>query len=142
MGTMDFRSTLIQQNMDGESKQSMPHVLYIEDNPNNRLLVKRLLMAAGFEVSEADNAHAGIEMAQKNPPDLILMDIQMPEMDGVTATQKIRTLPDIANTRVIALTAHAMAGDREQYLAAGCDGYISKPIDVDSFIDEITQYLG
>ncbi|MGB1286048.1 MAG: response regulator [Aggregatilineales bacterium] len=120
----------------------MPHILTIDDNFNNRLLIKRLLLAEGFEVSEADNAPAGIELAQTNPPDLILMDIQMPEMDGVTATRTIRTLPEIAAIPVIALTANAMTGDREQYLDAGCDGYISKPIDIDSFINEITQYLG
>lgn len=119
----------------------MPHVLYIEDNPNNRLLVRRLLMAEGFEVSEADNALDGIEMAKTNPPDVILMDIQMPDMDGVTATREIRNIPQIAEMRIVALTAHAMTGDREQYLEAGCDGYISKPINVDTFVDELMQYI-
>lgn len=117
-------------------------VLYIEDDPNNRLLVRRVLMAEGFEVMEADNAPAGIEMALKDPPDVVLMDISMPGMDGLTATRKIRTFPSIAHLKVIALTANAMSGDREMILEAGCDGYISKPINIDTFVDEIRQYAG
>lgn len=119
----------------------MPRILYIEDDPNNRLLVRRVLSAYGFEVEEAENARDGIAMAEANPPNLILMDISMPDMDGLTATGHIRNLPNIAGLKVIALTANAMYGDREAILAAGCDGYISKPIDIDTFVDEIMQYL-
>ncbi|GAB4330933.1 MAG: response regulator [Phototrophicales bacterium] len=119
----------------------MPRILYIEDDANNRMLVRRILGAEGIEVDEASNAQAGIEMALANPPDLILMDISMPEMDGLTATQKIRSMPQIAHIPIVALTANVMEGDRERTLNAGCDGYIGKPIDVDSFVDQIVSYL-
>jgi two-component system cell cycle response regulator DivK len=119
----------------------MPRVLYIEDDPNNRMLVRRILMAADIDVDEADSAQIGIDMALANPPDLILMDMSMPEMDGLTATQKIRSMPEIASVPIVALTANVMEGDRERTLNAGCDGYIGKPIDVDTFTDQIIKYL-
>lgn len=119
----------------------MSRILYIEDEPNNRMLVRRILMVEGLDVDEAENAIEGIEMAQSNPPDLILMDVSMPGMDGLTATSKIRTIPEIAHIPIVALTANAMEGDKERTLKAGCDGYISKPIDVDTFADEIVSYL-
>ena len=83
----------------------------------------------------------GIELASQNPPDLILMDIAMPEMNGLEATNYIRSLPHISGIKIIALTANAMQGDREMVLEAGCDGYISKPIDIDSFVDELWRFL-
>jgi two-component system cell cycle response regulator DivK len=116
-------------------------VLYIEDDPNNRLLVRRILMAEGFQVSEAENAPQGIDLALQDPPDLILMDISMPGVDGLTATRQIRNLPQIAHLKIIALTANAMSGDREMILKAGCDGYISKPINIDTFVDELRQFV-
>ena len=119
----------------------MTRVLYIDDDFSNRLLVKRVLMAEGVEVEEADNALDGIDLAKANPPDLILMDIAMPDVNGLEATSRIRKIPNIANITIIALTANAMQGDREMILEAGCDGYISKPIDIDTFIDEISQFL-
>jgi len=121
----------------------MPRILYIEDNRDNRLLVRRILMASdyGFEVQEADNALLGIEMAQQNPPDLILMDMSMPEMDGLTATRYIRDMDELRDIKIVALTANAMEGDRERTLEAGCDGYIGKPIDVDKLPDDIIRYL-
>ena len=119
----------------------MPRVLYIDDDFANRLLVKRVLMAEGFQVDEADNAAAGIQLAIENKPNLILMDIAMPEMNGLEATNRIRSIPNIAQTRIIAVTANAMHGDREMILEAGCDGYISKPINIDTFVDEISQFL-
>lgn len=119
----------------------MPKILYIEDDPNNRALVRRILMAYDFEVEESDNALDGIELARQLLPDLILMDISMPGMDGLTATGKIRESADIADIKVIALTANAMEGDKELTLEAGCNGYISKPINVDTFIDEISEFL-
>lgn len=119
----------------------MPRILYIEDDANNRMLVRRILLAEGMEVDEAANALAGIEMALKNPPDLILMDMSMPEMDGLTATRRIRDTPEISKIPIIALTANVMQGDKEKTLNAGCDGYIGKPIDVDTFADQITEYL-
>lgn len=119
----------------------MTRILYIEDDANNRMLVKRILMASGMAVDEADNATTGIAMAVANPPDLILMDISMPDKDGLTATQEIRQLPEIASIPIVALTANVMQVDRERTLNAGCDGYIGKPIDVDTFVDQILQYL-
>lgn len=121
----------------------MTRILYIEDEPNNRMLVKRLFMmlASDIEYAESESAERGIQMALENRPDLILMDISMPDMDGLTATGKIRQMPEIRMTPIIALTANAMEGDRERFLAAGCDGYISKPIDIDTFIDTVRDYL-
>jgi two-component system cell cycle response regulator DivK len=107
----------------------------------NRLLVRRILMAEGIQVEEADNGATGIQMAQANPPDLILMDISMPDMDGLAATAKIRGIPAISSIPIVALTANVMQGDKERTLNAGCDGYIGKPIDVDTFVEQISQYL-
>lgn len=121
----------------------MPRVLYIEDNRDNRMLVRRILMASDydFQIEEAESAILGIEMAQKNPPDLILMDLSMPEMDGLTATRRIRGMADLQKVPIVALTANVMEGDKERTLEAGCDGYIRKPIDVDKLPDEIIQYI-
>lgn len=119
----------------------MPRILYIDDDDANRLLVRRVLLAEGFDFEEAATARAGIDLAVSTQPDLILMDIMLPEMDGLTATNRIRGIPEIADTTIVALTANAMQGDREMILEAGCDGYISKPIDIDTFVDEISQYL-
>jgi len=119
----------------------MPRVLYIEDDANNRMLVRRILMVEGIDVVEADNAVDGINMALNNPPDLILMDISMPDMDGLTATEEIRNQPSISHLPIVALTANVMEGDKEIALNAGCDGYIGKPIDVDTFADQVKSYL-
>ncbi len=119
----------------------MTRILYIEDDPNNRMLVRRVLMAEGIMVEEAGNAIDGIKKALDNPPDLILMDMSMPGMDGLTATTKIRNTPEIADIPIVALTANVMEGDRERSLNAGCDGYIGKPIDVDTFVEQVVQYL-
>jgi two-component system cell cycle response regulator DivK len=119
----------------------MPRILYIEDEPNNRMLVRRILMAEGIAVLEAENARDGIDMALKDPPDLILMDISMPGMDGLKATREIRNLPQLSKIPVVALTANVMDGDRERTLNAGCNGYIGKPINVDTFVDEVSGYL-
>ncbi len=121
----------------------MPRILYIEDNRENRLLVRRILLASdhAFELEEAESALQGIEMARRNPPDLILMDVSMPDMDGLTATGRIRAMPELRHTIIVALTANAMQGDKERTLQAGCDGYIPKPIDVDKLPEEILYYL-
>lgn len=94
-----------------------------------------------FVVQEAANAQEGIQIAQAQPPDLILMDVSMPGMDGLTATQKIRDIPELKDMVIVALTANAMEGDKERALDAGCDGYIGKPIDVDKLPDDILYYL-
>jgi two-component system, cell cycle response regulator DivK len=116
-------------------------VLYIEDNPDNRLLVKRILIAQGYRILEAEHASKALEILQKEIPDLILMDINMPGMDGYALTTKLRRIPSVAHIPVIALTANVMKGDRERTLEAGCDGYIQKPVDVDSFPNQIAKYL-
>ncbi len=116
-------------------------ILYIEDNFENRLLVRRILLAEGYEFEEADNAELGIQMALKNPPDLILMDISMPNINGLTATRMIRESSALQRIPVVALTANAMQNDLETTLEAGCDGYIIKPIDIDRFSDQILHYL-
>jgi two-component system cell cycle response regulator DivK len=116
-------------------------VLYIEDDPNNRMLVRRILFASDIDVEEAPDAQTGIDMALANPPDLILMDISMPGMDGLTATEHIRGLPTIHHIPIIAHPANVMQGDKEKSLTAGCDGYLGKPIDVDTFADQIIQFV-
>jgi two-component system, cell cycle response regulator DivK len=118
-----------------------PRILYIEDNADNRMLVKRVLEAEGFELFSAADAHAGLRMAIVEQPDLILMDINLPEVDGYTITARIKATPGLEAVKVIALTANVMKGDREKTLAAGCDGYIQKPIDVDAFPLQIAGYL-
>jgi two-component system cell cycle response regulator DivK len=121
----------------------MPQVLYIEDNSDNRMLVRRILMASDYDfvIKEAESAQKGIEMALAQPPDIILMDLSMPEMDGLTATKRIRSLPTLNDILIVALTANAMDSDRDRSLEAGCDGYIRKPIDVDKFPDEVFSFI-
>lgn len=116
-------------------------VLYIEDAFENRMLIRRILQAEGFSVLEAENARHAMEVLETETPDLILMDINMPDIDGYTLTTQLRTFPQLAQIPIIALTANVMRGDRERTLAAGCNGYIQKPIDVDTFPAEINQYL-
>lgn len=116
-------------------------VLYIEDDDKNRLLVERVLTAEGFDITTASNGPDGVSLAAEILPDIILMDINMPGYDGYMATEAIRKIPDLRDVPIIAVTANVMKGDREQTLAAGCDGYIPKPIDIDSFSTEIQQFL-
>jgi two-component system cell cycle response regulator DivK len=116
-------------------------ILYIEDAFENRLLIRRILQAEGYDVLEAENAHHAMDVLSQDTPDLILMDINMPEMDGYTLTTRIRTMPRLARIPIVALTANVMRGDREKTIAAGCDGYIQKPIDVDMFPGIIARYL-
>jgi two-component system cell cycle response regulator DivK len=116
-------------------------ILYVEDNPENRLLIRRILEAEGYQVIEAENAAKALETIQNTTPDLILMDINMPDMDGYTLTAQMKTYPQLLDVPIIALTANVMKGDRERTLAAGCDGYIQKPIDVDDLPEQISRYL-
>ncbi|MCC7446043.1 MAG: response regulator [Anaerolineae bacterium] len=116
-------------------------VLYIEDKPDNRLLVRRVLMAEGMQVIEAESADQGVFLAQRERPHLILMDINMPGRDGYSATADIRRLPELDHIPIVALTANVMKGDKERTLDAGCDGYIPKPIDVDRFPIEVMNYI-
>jgi signal transduction histidine kinase len=118
-----------------------PKILYVEDNLMNRMLVRRLLEAHGYTVLEAEDGLSGIKMAQKELPDLILMDINIPGMDGFEATTKLKSIEGLKNTPIVALTAKVMDGDREMALTVGCDGYISKPIDVDTLPGLIKDFL-
>jgi two-component system cell cycle response regulator DivK len=116
-------------------------ILYVEDNPDNRLLIRRVLTAEGFEVVEAEDAPSAFEIVETLHPDLILMDINLPEIDGYSLTAKLREKPHLTGVPIIALTANVMRGDRERTLEAGCDGYIQKPIDVDQICQVIHRYL-
>ena len=116
-------------------------ILYVEDNPENRLLIRRILMVEGYTIDEAENATQALEYVKDHTPDLILMDINMPDMDGYTLTAQMRTIPHLMDVPIIALTANVMRGDRERTLAAGCDGYIQKPVDVDALPEQIERYL-
>jgi signal transduction histidine kinase len=118
-----------------------PKILYVEDNLMNRMLVKRLLEAHGYTVLEAEDGLAGIKMAQEELPDLVLMDINIPGMDGFEATTKLKSIEGLKDTPIVALTAKVMDGDREMALTAGCDGYIPKPIDVDTLPGLIKDFL-
>ncbi len=116
-------------------------ILYIEDNFENRTLVRRLLLSLGYGVLEAENAVQALDVLSSNRPDLILMDINMPDVDGYTLTHQIKVMPEFKKVPIIAITANVMRGDREKSLAAGCDGYIEKPIDVDRFLDQIAEMI-
>jgi two-component system cell cycle response regulator DivK len=117
-------------------------ILYIEDNAGNRLLIKRVLEAEGYTLLEAADGKTGLEVALAQTPDLILMDINLPEIDGYALTAKFKATPSLSNVKIVAVTANVMKGDREKTLAAGCDGYIQKPIDVDLLPEQIARYLG
>lgn len=117
-------------------------VLYVEDNNENRILIRRVLMADGYTVLEAASAAQAIEALQTASPDIILMDINMPDMDGYTLTAQIRAMPNYRSVPIIAVTANVMRGDRERSLEAGCDGYIQKPIDIDILTQQIERYMG
>ncbi len=117
-------------------------VLHVEDNPDNRLLVRRLLVAYGYQVIDAEDAASARAYLKTNSPDLILMDINMPDIDGYTLTNKLKSMPNLVGVPIVAITANVMKGDRERTLSAGCDGYIEKPIDVDHFIAQIERFLG
>lgn len=115
-------------------------ILVVEDNELNMKLVKTLLEFGGYHVLTAIDAEKGIQLAREHHPDLILMDIQLPGMDGLTATGIIKNDPDLAQTPIIALTSFAMQGDEEKALDAGCDGYITKPIDTREFCTRISEF--
>lgn len=116
-------------------------ILYVEDNMENKKLVRRILEANDYIVIEADDGLSSIRMAKEENPDLILMDMGIPGMDGYEATTRIKAIPELTQTPIVALTARVMEGDRERSLTAGCDGYISKPIDVRKFPDVILSFL-
>lgn len=116
-------------------------ILYVEDNPDNRMLVRRILLSEDYGLLEAQNAAQALEMLKDAHPDLILMDINMPDMDGYTLTSRIKTMPGFERVPIIALTANVMRGDKEKTLEAGCDGYIQKPLDIDQLLREVERFL-
>ena len=117
-------------------------ILLVEDNPVNRRLAQFLLRSQGYEVREATTAQEAFDALKTERPDLIVMDIQLPAMDGLEATKKLKQQPTTADIPVVAVTSYAMKGDREKALAAGCAGYVTKPIDKDTFIKEVSRHLG
>ena len=117
-------------------------ILIVEDNEANQLLTRSVLELEGYAVEVAGSANEAFEALRGRTPDLILMDVQLPGEDGLSTTKRLKADPATAPIPVVALTAHAMAGDREQALAAGCAGYISKPIDTRTFVMAVKEFLG
>ena len=116
-------------------------ILYVEDNFDNRILVRRVLEAEGYTMLEADSAENALQQIQSVRPSLILMDINMPDVDGYALTARIKATPGFATVPIVAVTANVMRGDREKSLEAGCDGYIQKPIDIDTLTQQIERFL-
>lgn len=116
-------------------------ILYVEDTPQNMRLVRKMLAAEGFQMLEAADGLTGVQVAATAIPDLILMDINLPDIDGMEATARIRSNPHTEHIPIIALTANAMAGDRERFLDAGCNGYIAKPFSKTELICAVTHFL-
>lgn len=119
----------------------MKKILVVEDNEKNLYLMRFLLEHKGYKVVDARDGLQGVKMAELEKPDLILMDIQLPVLDGYKATKQIKANKEISDIPVVAITSFAMIGDREKTLKAGCDGYIEKPINPETLIAEIEQYL-
>lgn len=116
-------------------------ILLIEDNPQNRYLATFLLQQRGHEIVEAETGRRGLELAAQVQPDLILLDIQLPVMDGHAVAEALKSDPALRGIPIIAVTSYAMVGDRERCLAAGAEGYIEKPINPESFVDEVESFL-
>lgn len=119
----------------------MLRILVIEDSPVNMALTVAILENAGHQILQADHASAGLEMARREQPDLVLMDIQLPDIDGLAATRMLKADPRTAHLPVIALTAFAMKGDEDDTRAAGCDGYVTKPIRYKDFLAEMDEVM-
>ncbi|NBD95236.1 MAG: response regulator [Gammaproteobacteria bacterium] len=115
-------------------------ILLIEDNEQNAYLVTYLLGARNWEVVSAPDGRAGLELADSQSPELILLDIQLPGMDGYEVARQLRARKHLEDTPIIAVTSYAMPGDRENCLAAGCSGYIEKPIDPETFADQVERF--
>lgn len=119
----------------------MARILIIEDNPANMLLMVYLLKAFGHEPLEASSGTAGLDLAQRAAPQLVLCDLQLPGMDGYEIARRLKADNDLKSIPLIAVTAYAMVGDREKALASGFDGYIAKPINPETFVSEVENYL-
>jgi len=116
-------------------------ILYIEDNPDNMILVKRILEIEGYEVIGALTGREGLTKAIQNKPDIVITDINLPDIDGYEITHNLKTDKATAHIPVVAMTANVMQKDRENVFGAGCDGYITKPIDVDELPEQIESFL-
>ena len=116
-------------------------ILIVEDDQKNLKLVRDLLQVSGYVTLEATNGQQGIEIAREKKPDLILMDIQMPIMDGLKATMILKGNEDTSGIHIVAMTAYAMKGDEEKILEAGCDEYITKPIEIRKFLQKVSEYF-
>ena len=117
-------------------------ILYIEDNPQNMRLVRKMLDGGGYNILEANNGLLGIEIARNDRPDLILLDINLPDIDGIEVAKEIKADTNLSHIPIVALTANAMYGHREQYLEAGCDGYLAKPISRRELLNTVSAFLG
>jgi two-component system, cell cycle response regulator DivK len=116
-------------------------ILVVEDNETNQMLVRAVLELDGYRVSVAGSAGEALDELRRNPPSLILMDVQLPGQDGLALTRELKADPKSSGIPIVALTAHAMNGDRELALEAGCAGYIAKPIDTRTFAGQVRQFL-
>ena len=116
-------------------------ILVIEDNEQNMYLVKFILEKYGYQIIQARSGDEGIQQAQQHKPDLVLLDIQLPVMDGYAVARELRKMQVMAEIPIVAVTSYAMPGDRENALKAGCSGYIEKPINPETFITEVEHYL-
>ncbi len=116
-------------------------ILVVEDTEDNRRIVRDLLTSVGYELIEAADGAEGVALAQREKPDLILMDIQLPVLDGYEATRRIRATPDLAAVPIIAVTSYALSGDEAKTRAAGCDGYVAKPFSPRQLLAKIREFL-
>lgn len=116
-------------------------ILCVEDNPQNMRLVRKILQHAGYEVLEAVNGISGVALTEQEVPDLILMDINLPDIDGLEATNRIKRQPELVHIPIVALTANAMYGDEERILASGCDGYLAKPVSKKQLLQTVADFL-
>lgn len=116
-------------------------ILIVEDNIDNLDLVRFLLEQDGYEVIQARDGRSGLELAKTDRPDLILLDMSIPEIDGWKVARQLKDTPETSHICIVALTAHILPGDRKKALDAGCDGFISKPLDIPTFAEEVSTYL-
>ena len=116
-------------------------ILVVEDTEDNRRIIRDLLTAAGYALIEATDGAEGVALAQKERPDLVLMDIQLPEMDGYEATRRIRAIPELARVPIIAVTSYALSGDEAKTREAGCDGYVAKPFSPRQLLAKVREFL-
>ncbi|HKR98543.1 MAG TPA: response regulator, partial [Candidatus Dormibacteraeota bacterium] len=137
-----FTFRLPRDGMEAKNGHRHNRILLVEDNASNRELAKMVLAGNGFDVDIATDGDEGLRKATSRVYDLVLMDIELPGMDGLTVTRMLRSDPKTASMPIVALTANAMKGSEQEALAAGCSGYISKPIEVASFVQRISAYIG